>query len=67
MLEAARSVNPNIIVVCHGGPFDEPENVQYCFKHTDVNGFIGASSIERLPVEKAIANCIREFQELKMD
>ncbi len=67
MLEAARSVNPNIIVVCHGGPFDEPENVQYCFKHTDVNGFIGASSIERLPVEKAIANCIREFQNLKMD
>ena len=67
MLEAARSVNPNIIVVCHGGPFDEPENVQYCFKHTDVNGFIGASSIERLPVEKAIAKCIREFQELKMD
>jgi predicted TIM-barrel enzyme len=66
MLEAARSVNPDIIVVCHGGPFDEPENVQYCFNHTDVNGFIGASSIERLPVEKAIANCIKEFQNLKM-
>lgn len=66
MLEAARSVNPDIIVVCHGGPFDEPQNVQYCFEHTDVNGFIGASSIERLPVEKAIAQCIKEFQNLKM-
>ena len=66
MLEAARRENPNIIVVCHGGPFDYPENVQKCFDLTDVNGFIGASSVERLPVEKAIRECIQEFQNLKM-
>ena len=66
ILEAAREENPDIIVVCHGGPFDYPESVQYCFDHTDVNGFIGASSVERLPVEKAIKECIETFQNLKM-
>lgn len=64
MLEAARSVNPDILVCCHGGPFDYPENVQYCFEQTDVDGFIGASSIERLPVEKAITAIVKEFQGL---
>lgn len=66
MLEAAKSVNPNIIVACHGGPFDFPENVQYCFDRTDVDGFIGASSIERLPVEKAITDTINTFKNLKL-
>ena len=66
ILEAARKENPNIIVVCHGGPFDYPENVQYCFNKTDVNGFIGASSIERLPIEKALKECIEQFQSLKI-
>ena len=66
ILEAARRENPDIIVVCHGGPFDYPENVQYCFNKTDVNGFIGASSIERLPIEKALRECIEQFQSLKI-
>ncbi len=66
ILEAARSENPDVMVVCHGGPFDYPENVQACFDRTDVNGFIGASSVERLPVERAIRQCIEEFQGLKM-
>ncbi|MEG0834280.1 MAG: phosphoenolpyruvate hydrolase family protein [Christensenellaceae bacterium] len=66
ILEAARKENPNIIVVCHGGPFDYPESVQYCFNKTDVNGFIGASSIERLPIEKALKECIEQFQSLKI-
>ncbi|HCS75067.1 MAG TPA: hypothetical protein DIW17_14485 [Clostridiales bacterium] len=66
ILEVARKENPDVIVVCHGGPFEYPESVQYCFDHTDVNGFIGASSIERLPVEKAIAECIHSFQDLKI-
>lgn len=66
ILEAARSENPDVMVVCHGGPFDYPENVQVCFDRTDVNGFIGASSVERLPVERAIRQCIEEFQGLKM-
>lgn len=66
ILEAARKENPKVIVVCHGGPFDYPENVQYCFSKTDVNGFIGASSVERLPVEKAIRECIEQFQGLTL-
>lgn len=66
ILEAAKSVNPDILVVCHGGVFENPENVQYCYEHTDVNGFIGASSIERLPVEKAITDIVRQFQDLKV-
>lgn len=66
ILEAAKAENPNIIVVCHGGPFDEADNVQYCFEKTDVDGFIGASSIERLPVERALKECINQFQNLKI-
>nr|WP_076389162.1 phosphoenolpyruvate hydrolase family protein [Vaginimicrobium propionicum] len=66
ILEAAKKINPDILVVCHGGPFDYPENVQYCFDRTDVDGFIGASSVERLPVERAIKECIEEFRSLKL-
>lgn len=66
ILEAARKENPDIIVACHGGPFDYPENVQVCFDKTDVDGFIGASSVERLPVEQAIRACIQQFQDLKL-
>ena len=67
MCDAAKRVNPEIIVLCHGGPIAEPEDAQYILDHTkDVVGFYGASSIERLPVEPAITNRVREFTELEM-
>jgi predicted TIM-barrel enzyme len=67
MADAAKEVNPDILVVCHGGPIAEPEDAQYIFDHTQgVVGFYGASSIERLPVEPAITNQVRQFTELRI-
>lgn len=66
MHDAAKRVNPEIIVLCHGGPIAEPADVQYLLDRTEgIVGFYGASSMERLPVEPAITGRIREFGDLK--
>jgi predicted TIM-barrel enzyme len=65
LCDAAKSVNPEIFVLCHGGPISEPADVQYILEHTrGVVGFFGASSIERLPTEVAITDCVRKFKSL---
>ncbi|MCH7687784.1 MAG: phosphoenolpyruvate hydrolase family protein [Planctomycetes bacterium] len=67
MHDAAKKVNSEILVLCHGGPIAEPSDAQYILDHTEgIAGFYGASSMERLPVEPAITNRIREFTDLKM-
>jgi predicted TIM-barrel enzyme len=63
--DAAREVSPDVLVLCHGGPIAEPEDAAYVLKHTrGVVGFFGASSIERLPTEVAITDCVRRFKAL---
>src|SRR5436190_6845890 len=65
MHDAAKKVNTDILVLCHGGPISEPEDAQYILDHTEgVVGFYGASSVERLPTEIAITNCVKKFKEL---
>jgi predicted TIM-barrel enzyme len=65
MHDAAKRVRPDVIVLCHGGPISEPEDARYVLEHTDgVAGFFGASSIERLPTEVAITECVRRFKEI---
>lgn len=66
MARAAREVNPNIIVLAHGGPFEDPVTVQVAFDRTSVDGYLGASSVERLPVERAITQVVQEFRALKL-
>ena len=67
MHDAAKKVNPEILVLCHGGPIAEPSDAQYILDHTEgIVGFYGASSMERLPVEPAITNRIREFTALRI-
>ena len=62
MHDAAKRVNPDILVLCHGGPIAEPADAQYILDNTEgIVGFYGASSMERLPVEPAITNRVREF------
>jgi len=64
--DAALVINPDIIVLCHGGPIAEPEDAKYVLSKTNgVHGFFGASSMERLPVEKAILGITKEFKALK--
>lgn len=66
MHDAAKRVKPDILVLCHGGPIAEPEDAQYILDHTEgIVGFYGASSMERLPVEPAITDRIREFTGIK--
>jgi predicted TIM-barrel enzyme len=64
--DAAVSVRSDVIVLCHGGPIAEPENVRYLLANTaGIAGFFGASSIERLPAERAIAETMREFKSIE--
>ena len=63
--DAAKSVNPDIICLCHGGPLAMPEDAAYALKNTTgIHGFYGASSMERLPVEEAITRQIKNFKEI---
>lgn len=64
--DAAKSVRDDVIVLCHGGPIAMPEDAQYIFDNVkEVDGFYGASSMERLPTEVAISDQIKKFKTLK--
>lgn len=65
MHDAAKQVNPDILVLCHGGPIAEPDDAAYVLCHTTgIVGFFGASSVERLPTERAIADQARRFKQI---
>lgn len=66
--DAAVKINPDIIVLCHGGPIAEPKDAEYVLSRTKgVHGFFGASSMERLPVEVAIKENAQAFKNLKIN
>jgi len=66
--DAAKQVREDILVLCHGGPFDEPENVAYALaRMPGVHGFYGASSMERLPVERAITQQVQAFKSIRLN
>lgn len=66
MYDAAKKINPEVLVICHGGPIAEPEDATYVLSRTrGIIGFYGASSMERLPTEKAIAAQVRDFKDIK--
>jgi predicted TIM-barrel enzyme len=63
---AARAVNPDVIVLCHGGPIAEPDDAAYVLRNTQhCHGFYGASSMERLPTERALTAQTRAFKAIK--
>ena len=65
--EAGWKLRKELMVICHGGPFDEPENVGKALKAMPgIIGFFGASSIERLPTERAIRSQVEAFKELEL-
>jgi predicted TIM-barrel enzyme len=67
MHDAAKSVNPDILILCHGGPIAEPDDAAYVLEHTQgVVGFFGASSMERLPTEIAITENARRFKNVRI-
>lgn len=63
LADAAKSVNPDILCLCHGGPIANPEDAQYVLDHTEgIVGFYGASSIERFPTEVGIRKQTEDFK-----
>jgi predicted TIM-barrel enzyme len=65
--DAGKSVNPDILVICHGGPIAEPEDAQYVISRTKgVAGFFGASSIERFATEVGIKQQAEAFKNINI-
>jgi predicted TIM-barrel enzyme len=65
--EAGRTVRKDLLVIAHGGPFDEPDSVgKALVRMPGIQGFFGASSIERLPTERAIRGQVEAFKGLKL-
>jgi predicted TIM-barrel enzyme len=62
MTIAARKGNPDIIIFAHGGPISSPADTAYIYEHTESVGFLGASSIERIPVEKPLMEAVKDFK-----
>ena len=61
--DAAVAEKDDILVLCHGGPIAEPDDAAYILNHTKgIVGFFGASSIERLPTERAITAQVQNFK-----
>jgi predicted TIM-barrel enzyme len=66
IIKAGREVNPEIMVICHGGPIAEPDDAQYVIsKIPEIDGFFGASSIERFAAEKGIKAQAAAFKAIK--
>jgi len=65
--KVCKSIRPEVLMLCHGGPIAMPEDAQFILeKVPEVDGFYGASSMERLPVEEAIAGQTRDFKKMKL-
>jgi predicted TIM-barrel enzyme len=68
MHDAAKRVNPEVLVLCHGGPIAEPDDAAYVIANTDgVVGFFGASSMERLPPETAMTENMKRFKAISIE
>lgn len=66
IINATREVNPAAFVLAHGGPINTPEDVKVILERTDVQGFVGASSLERMGVEQSLTDLTRRFKSLKL-
>ena len=64
IIEAARKVNEDIIFLAHGGPVNTPEDVRIILDNTDAHGFVGASSLERMGVEKSLTDLTKKFKDV---
>lgn len=62
IVAATLAEKPGTICLGHGGPFATHNEVAYLYEHTDVDGFVGASSIERIPIEAAVTSAVRDYK-----
>ena len=66
IMEGAWAVDSDVICLAHGGPFAAPEDTRALYRETDAQGFVGASSIERIPIEKAVMDAVKAFKNHKI-
>ncbi|MCY3779957.1 MAG: phosphoenolpyruvate hydrolase family protein [Chloroflexi bacterium] len=66
IMEGAWGVDADVICLAHGGPFAEPEDTRVLYERTGAQGFVGASSIERIPIEKAVMAAVKAFKNHKI-
>jgi predicted TIM-barrel enzyme len=66
MCHAAKKVNPDIIIITHGGPFKDPATAEYSIVHSDAVGYAAGSSGERLPTEKAVSEITKQYKKMKL-
>lgn len=66
IIEAGRSVNPDIFFLAHGGPIMDPRDVREVLDRTNAQGFVGASSLERMGVEQSLEALTRQFKSLSL-
>src|SRR5690606_13841606 len=68
IVNTCKSINSEIIVLCHGGPIATPEDAQFILDRVKgIDGFYGASSMERLPTEIAITEQVEKFKKLNLN
>jgi predicted TIM-barrel enzyme len=66
IIDAGRSVNPDVFFLTHGGPVNTPEDVIEILSKTDAHGFVGASSLERMGVEQSLTDLTRSFKQIQL-
>lgn len=67
IIEAVRTSNPDTFLLTHGGPINTPEDVRIILDKTDAQGFVGASSLERMGVEQSLTELTQKFKSLTID
>jgi predicted TIM-barrel enzyme len=65
IIDAARSVRKDVFTLTHGGPINTPKDMEYILGKTTADGFVGASSLERMGVEESLTNLTREFKSVR--
>ena len=64
IIDAAKSVRKDLIFLSHGGPINTPEDAAFINEHTDADGFVGASSLERMAVEQSLTELTQRFKQI---
>lgn len=64
MIDAGKAVRNDLIFLSHGGPINTPDDAAYINQHTDCQGFVGASSLERMAVEQSLPELTRRFKQI---
>ena len=65
--QAAKEVNPQVMVLTHGGPFKDPASAEYSVANSDAVGYAAGSSGERMPTEKAVVDVTKSYKNMKLE